>query len=945
MVNKKDPNMADPTDSTQKKSFKDTLNLPRTDFSIRPNHVTDDAAMLVRWQRDNLYEKAFNANQGKEKFILHDGPPYANGNIHLGHAYNKILKDIITKSRRMAGMHVPVIPGWDCHGLPIEIKVAKEHPNLEPYALKKECRKYALKWVDIQRQEFKKLGVVMHWDKPYLTMDPNYEAAILRAFGIFFKQGYIEKKKKTVPWCMHCQTVLASAEIEYQEQKDPSIYVKFPLQKDTVKKLMPLADKEISLLIWTTTPWTLPLNRAVTLKPKTVYAVLDIGNNQAIIVAQQLAKKIADMLGIELNILFELSSELLQGVQVQHPLIDNFTVPVILDDSVSLSDGTACVHCAPGCGPEDYEIGLKNKLEIFSPISADGKYTKGIEPAELEGMLVTDGQFWVIKKLAESGMLAHKTSIKHSYPHCWRCRNKLIFRATNQWFCNLEKHNLKQKSLDAINDITFYPPRSANFLKATVEGRLEWCLSRQRIWGVPIPALLCAKCDYAFINQELIETVARGIETDGIEYWDTVTIKELGISISCPQCASIDFKKEQDILDVWFDSGVSHYAVLYNNPQQAFPADIYAEGLDQHRGWFQSSLLTSMVLEQESCTKAFLTHGFTVDEKGHKMSKSIGNVVAPDEIIAKLGTDGLRLWAASINYEGDAVVSKQLLDNVAEVYRKIRNTCRFLLSNLYDFDYAKDALAEQDLLLIDQLALEQLAQLNRAVRLQYEANDFTGIFHALADYCAKDLSSLYLDIVKDRLYVEQPNGRLRRSAQTVCWRILDTLTRLMAPILSITAELISDSYQQRKTESIHLQQFNIINPASGTEVWQLLLQIRQAVLKALESKRAEGIISHSLDARIVLSFALEDLQEKTLQKLYTLIESSGQHVSEFLKEFFIVSQIEIVRNPAGLEQSDLRGLYISVERAQGNKCPRCWQWDIATNADHLCNRCFKVLQK
>lgn len=936
------------SDESTKKSFKDTLNLPQTSFPIRPNAAQDDPLMLKRWADENLYEKAFTAHASKEKFILHDGPPYANGHIHLGHAYNKIIKDIVSKSRRMAGYHVPVIPGWDCHGLPIEINVVKEHPGLEPLALKKECRKYALKWVDIQREEFKKLGILMRWAHPFLTMSPQYEAAILRAFGIFFKDGYIEKKKKTVPWCFHDQTVLASAEIEYKEVKDPSVYLKFPLQQADVKKLMPdLVGKEVSLLVWTTTPWTLPLNRAVVLKPDTVYAVLDIGNNQYGVVALERAASIAALLGIEKKIVQELSSAILKSVLVQHPFIDSLLVPIVLDGSVSLTDGTACVHCAPGCGPDDYEIALKNNLEIFSPISADGKYTVGIEPVQLQGMAVTDGQIWVIKKLAEKNMLVHKASIKHSYPHCWRCRNALIFRATSQWFCNLEKDNLRQRALDAIKDITFYPPRSVNFLRATLETRLEWCLSRQRVWGVPIPALICVTCNHAFITEKLIEHVAKGIEKEGIEYWDRVSVKELAKDISCPQCANTEFKKEQDILDVWFESGISHYAVLYNNKEQQFPADVYCEGLDQHRAWFQSSLLTSMVLEKEACTNAFLTHGFTVDEKGHKMSKSLGNVVTPDEIITKLGTDGLRLWVSSINYDGDAIVSKQLIDNVAEVYRKIRNTCRFLLSNLYDFDKQRDALELKKLLTIDRYALEQLSVLNKDIKLAYAQNDFTAVFHKLADYCAKDLSALYLDIVKDRLYVERADGHLRRSAQTVCWYILDTLTHLIAPILSITAEQISDLYQTHKKESIHLQMFNHFDSLnqSDNNGWQLLLEIRQSVLKALEELRAKNIISHSLDAQVTLFFDLQPEQKKLLQELFKQLENSQQTPEQFLKEFFIVSQCAIVNNKDGLTQTEVPGLWLTVAHAQGTKCPRCWQWDTANNPDGLCNRCWKVLNE
>src|SRR5579872_4680016 len=496
----------DPRDAQDKVSFKDTLNLPHTDFPIRSNPKVEDPAMIARWESETLFATTTRHNEGKEKFILHDGPPYSNGHIHMGHAYNKVLKDISTKSQRMLGKHVPVIPGWDNHGLPIEHKVNQEQPNLPPIELKKACREYAQKWVDIQRTEFKNLGVLMDWNHAYLTMSPGYEASILRAFGVFVADGYIERKNKTVPWCPFDQTVLATAEIEYEDRKDPSIYVKFPLDDDALAKILPdLVGKDVSLLIWTTTPWTLPLNRAVLMHPATTYTVLETLGTY-IIVGKELADKICAAAQIGNNSVAELNSQDLAGagIKISHPFIKNLKVPLIPDQSVELGEGTAFVHCAPGCGPQDYEVGVKNNLEIYSPISPDGKYTFGIHPEELEGMPVTDGQIWVIKKLAELNKLFYKTTIKHSYPHCWRCHNGLIFRATRQWFCDLEKGNLKQRVLEAIQKIVTIPEKSINRLHATIEGRLEWCLSRQRVWGVPIPALLCEKCDYTYVTQGLI---------------------------------------------------------------------------------------------------------------------------------------------------------------------------------------------------------------------------------------------------------------------------------------------------------------------------------------------------------------------------------------------------------------------------------------------------------
>lgn len=969
-------------EATNSVSFKDTLNLPKTDFPIRANAKEDDPAMIKRWEKEDIFSKTFHAHAGSEKYILHDGPPYANGHIHVGHAFNKIEKDITAKSQRMFGKHVPVTPGWDCHGLPIEFKVSQDHPNAAPVELKKECRVYANSWVDTQREEFKSLAVFMDWDRPYLTMNPSYEASIMRAFADFVTKDYIERKNKSVPWCAHCQTVLAAAEIEYQDRKDPSIYVLFGLEPLAAKNLFPsLTDKPIKLLIWTTTPWTLPLNRAVMTRPGASYVALDAKDNY-IVVGKQLADSVADKLGIEKRVVAEIVSDALvfSKVRATHPFVDGLTVPIIHDVSVSLDEGTAFVHCAPGCGPADYDAGVRNNLEIFSPVSPDGKYTAGIVPSELEGMSVKDAQGWVITKLMERNVLAHKGSVTHSYPHCWRCRNGLIFRATKQWFCNLEKNNLRERVLEAIDTIQMLPKGSRNRMYATVEGRLEWCLSRQRVWGVPIPALICADCDHAYYTPELIEAVAKRVEKEGIECWDMLEPHDLvAHDFECPMCKSVHWKKEQDTLDVWFDSGISHYAVLQHNKELAFPADIYIEAQDQYRGWFQSSLLTSMVIEQAPCMKTILTHGFTVDEKGRKMSKSVGNVVAPAEMIGKLGVDGLRLWVSSVDCSGDIVVSETSMNNAQEVFRKIRNTARFLLSNLYDFDYDRDAIDLNALRAIDMYALQQLFEVNREVVRAYAQHDYTAIFHALANYCAVDLSAFYLDIIKDRLYVEQADGLNRRSAQTVCWYILDTLTRLMAPILSITAEQLSDCYQKDKKESIHLQTFKVVpNPwelvgrekvdgqaplalsqlsvtqllenitktgymIKQEECWQVAQLARSALLKAIEAKREVGLIKHSLEARVTLYI---DPEHETSRHLLDLLNNlNDQKPEDFLREFLIVSQVELVSDKKNLEATTLSGLYAVITTARGIKCPRCWQWEESKHPQGLCTRCATIVGK
>lgn len=966
----------------QKKSFKDTLNLPNTNFPIRPNHKEEEPLLLKRWENENLYKRSFEKNKGQEKFILHDGPPYANGHIHIGHAYNKILKDIVCKSQRMMGKHTPVTPGWDCHGLPIEFAVKKEHPELSGEALKKACREYAQKWIDVQKHEFKQLGVLMDWENPYLTMGFAYEAHTLNAFGILVEQGYIERKNKTVAWCPSCQTVLASAEIEYQDRKDPSLYVLFTLENNVCKELFPqLQGKPISLLVWTTTPWTLPLNRAVLLKPNTEYVVLETENNY-IIVGKSRAHAIAQLLNIADNSVAQCNSQdlITLHAKVAHPFINGLYTPVLVDDSVLTDDGTACVHTAPGVGPIDYEVGIKNNLEIYSPISPDGKYTEDINISELVDMPVAHAHSWVIQKLIDANTLLLKTSIKHSYPHCWRCRGGLIFRATKQWFCDLSRNDLKEKACESISRITMLPAASHNRFEATIEGRLEWCLSRQRVWGMPIPALICDSCNYTYINKEFINDVAKKVAKEGIEYWDNVAIETLvKNSIMCPECNINCLKKETDILDVWFDSGVSHYAVLKQNPALQYPADMYLEGKDQHRGWFQSSLLTSMIIEQTPCTKTIVTHGFTVDEQGRKMSKSLGNVVAPQEMIDRLGTDGLRLWAASVDNSGDAVVSEVLLKNVQEVFRKIRNTCRFLLSNINDFDITKDAIVIEKMSSIDQYAMQELFELYEEVMHAYTDYNFTRVSHLFGSYCAVNLSSFYLDIVKDRLYVEKKDGLERRSAQTVCFHILDTLTKLMAPILSFTAEQVSDEYQKGKTDSIHLQQFPVVHniweqlayrktfqepqaswhtfsPSTTykkeeialrhnqEDYWQLLKDMRSALLKAIELQREKQVVKHSLEARVTLYIDSTVEYATKINDFFIQLNEKGESVESFLKEFLIVSQCNIQNNVSNLQETELKGLFANVEHAHGVKCPRCWQWDITSDPDHLCNRCIKIVR-
>ncbi len=947
--------------NSEQKSFKDSLNLPKTDFSIRADSKIKEPTLLKKWSDINLNNKTFTKNEGFKKFVFLDGPPYANGHIHMGTAFNKILKDILLKARRMQGYHVPFVPGWDCHGLPIEFKVVselgldKDSSKIDALKLKKACRAYATKWIDTQKEEFKNLGVLADWDNPYLTMDYKYEANIIRAFAKFVENGFIERKGKTTPWCAHCQTTLATAEIEYQDRKDPSCYIYFPIDEHTTLQLFPKIDGlHVGFLVWTTTPWTIPLNRAIVLNPSADYVLLQLNDTRAIIVGEALADTVCKQLDIEKKILAEIPSSIFKDIKVHHPFI-NIKVPIILNEIVTLEDGTACMHMAPGCGPEDYLIAVKHGIEIYSPLTSDGRYSSEIEPVALKGMSIVDGQIWVIKKLAETENLIYKTSIRHSYPHCWRCHNGLMFRATLQWFCNLQKQNLIEETLKEIESIFFIPEQGKARLKATIANRTEWCISRQRYWGVPIPALLCYSCDNVFIDKEFIIKISKGIEENGIEYWDKISVHDMktqGLIVNdfvCNKCGSSELRKESDILDVWFDSGVAHYAVLKQNKNLGFSSEFVFEGSDQHRGWFQSSMLTSMILNGSKYSKRIVTHGFVVDEKGYKMSKSVGNVIAPQQLIDLYGRDIVRLWAAGSNYSNDIILSETVMKTAAEVYRKIRNTSRFLLSNLYDFDINKDKVALEHLLAIDQYALSQIKELSEKIQKAYDNYNVTEIFHLLSNYCATDLSAFYLDIIKDRFYVEKSNGILRRSAQTVSYYILDTLTRLMAPILSFLAEEIYEHYQpNNKKESIHLESFALIPEIWNSELsltregqWILIKELRSVVLKALEEERAKGLIKHSLEAKVILNL---DSSHDSVNAITSLPKTLSVDMKDrFFKDLFIVSQCEFIDSNKDLNRTEISWVNIKIQHADGTKCPRCWQWELSQQSDGLCKRCVNAL--
>jgi isoleucyl-tRNA synthetase len=941
--------------------YRSTLNLFQTNFPIKADSCNSDLEIQNMWKQADIFSKINNNEFKKKDFILHDGPPYANGPIHLGHAYNYIFKDIVGKAKRMMGYYVNIIPGWDCHGLPIEQKVSRDNPHLNKFQMKKACRDYAFGWVENQKESFKKLGIFMDWDNPYLTMNYKYQADIMRAFASLVGDGYISRSNKTIPWCMECKTALASAEIEYQERKDPSIYVLFELENKGFFK--EIEDGSVYCMIWTTTPWTLPLNRAIMLKKEGSYLLAESEGKYLIF-----GKGCLDFLTKTTNkvykIIKEIKSQDLKDCLFKHPFDNNLLVKIVYDDSVEDKEGTACVHTAPGCGPIDYEIGIKNGLEIYSPISDDGKYSEKISPKELLGMSVLDGQIWVIKKLHEGGSLWFKTSIRHSYPHCWRCKNGLIFRATPQWFCNLEKDGFKNKVSNAIENINFFPASGKNFLKSTVSNRWEWCLSRQRVWGIPIVALLSNEDNSYFIDANFIKNVAGEVEKGGIEYWDNVSMEDLSKFIN--DNISIEkYRKETNILDVWFDSGVSHMAVLKDKNQ--YPADVYLEGIDQHRGWFQSSLLTSVAIFGKAPMKNIVTHGFTVDEKGQKMSKSIGNVIDPQDIVKKYGTDGLRLWVSSVDNDGDLVASSKLFENISEVYRKIRNTQRFILQNIVDFNYKNDSLGANDLLKIDLYVIKKTYEVQIKALNAYNNYRLTDIFHLMSDFCASFLSSFYFDISKDILYCEKKDSRKRRSCQTALYLILDAITKVMAPIMSHTSDLVFQNYKNENEVSVHLSEFNrfellddisnkyylsneelsdhiikeklnfILNDSQEKEqkkIWDAMFDLRNFVFKEIEKLRADGIVKQSMESSVFIEIGKNYKFINEFNKFKDFIKDE---FDDFIEQFFIVSEIKF--NLINSEEE--KDLKIEVKKHNGNKCPRCWKWFFG--GEEICNRCKNAL--
>ncbi|HKK90401.1 MAG TPA: isoleucine--tRNA ligase [Desulfobacteraceae bacterium] len=927
--------------------YKKTLNLPSTKFAMKANLANREPEQLKQWESSGLYEKIRQASKGRKTFILHDGPPYANGYLHMGHAINKILKDIIVRSKQMTGYDAPYVPGWDCHGLPIEHNVDKKlgskKKNMTPVEVRQTCRKYAANFVEIQKEEFRRFGVQGEWDKPYLTMNNGYEARIAKECGEFALNGDMFLGKKPIYWCCSCQTALAEAEIEYKDQTSPSIYVKFAFKDDLAPLLPALDGKNVSIVIWTTTPWTIPSNLGICLHPDFAYSAVDTEEHGTLIVAKDLVEQIMETFGIEdYSILGDLKAGDLEHKECFHPLYQRTSL-VMLADHVTLDAGTGCVHTAPGHGADDYLAGRKYGLEPYSPVQDNGCFTDEVKG--FEGEFILKANKGIIEQLDRSSSLIKRTEMGHSYPHCWRCKKPVIFRATPQWFISMDKKGLRKNSLSAIDSVQWIPAWGQARIYSMIEHRPDWCLSRQRSWGVPIPVFHCAKCQHVYVTRESVDKVYRLFNEHSSDVWFEREAGELmPENAVCEECGSSSFTKDHNILDVWFDSGVSHSAVLEDTQGLSRPADLYLEGSDQHRGWFHSSLLTAVGSTGRAPYRSVLTHGFVVDSEGKKMSKSIGNVIAPDKIIKQHGADILRLWVASADYRDDVRISDNIIKQLSDAYRRIRNTCRFMLGNLYDFDPAADSSDPASMSELDRLILHKASTVLDKCLNAYDTYEFHTIYHALHNFCIVDLSAFYLDIIKDRLYTSPAGDRKRKDAQTVMYTILDRLTRLVAPVLPFTAEEIWKETPQtpEKEESVHLTTLpsaqNEWQDSRLAEKWDKIIAIRSEVAKALELARKEKLIGHPLDAGIEILLPDNEYRQAL------------QGLKEELRDIFIVSSAvlpETSEGRGGFVSQEVQGLEVVVRKAVGEKCQRCWKYDetVGESKTHegSCQRCINAL--
>jgi len=961
--------------------WKETVNLPRTEFPMKASLPASEPETLARWASMDLYGRIRARRRGAPKFVLHDGPPYANGNIHIGTAMNKILKDLVVKSRSMAGYDAPYVVGYDCHGLPIELQVDRElgakKRDMSVADFCRACRAYAQRFIGTMTEQFQRLGVLGTWDEPYLTMDFRYQAAIARAFGRFVDQGLVYKGKKPVHWCIHCRTALAEAEVEYEEHSSPSIYVEFPIAPEGATELAArvpaLAGRDISVLIWTTTPWTIPSNLAIAFHPELEYAAYDV-DGRAVIVAEGLSAAVGQAVGRSLETpIAKMKGQQLEGVPFRHPLYERDSIGV-LGEYVTLEAGTGAVHTAPGHGADDFNTGMKYGLEIYAPIGPAGHFLDTVEL--FGGLRVFDANPKVEEALSARGRLWHRQTFSHQYPHCWRCHNPVIFLATSQWFISLDGvrlqarpeadptddradaeyqadnrgvrlqpeqgPTLREAALDAVDHrVKWHPAWGHDRIYNMIANRPDWCISRQRAWGVPIPAVDCTKCGEAIVTAALVEQAAKVFDQYGADAWyERPTEEFVPAGLTCPSCGGTSFEREMNILDVWFDSGSSHEAVLSVRPELTWPADAYLEGSDQHRGWFQSSLLVGLGTRGRAPFREVVTHGFIVASDGRKMSKSLGNSIEPQDIIKQSGADILRLWVAMADYTQEIHLSKQILDRAVEAYRKIRNTARYLLANLYDFDPATDRVEVPRLEEVDRYILARYADVAQRILHGYETHDYGTIFQAVNAFATVDLSAFYADVSKDRLYTFAARSSERRSAQTAMYLVVDGLTRLIAPILSFTADELW-RYLPRvegHEDSVHIAVFPSRGELEAFEDgelmgrWAQLIALRDRVLAEIEPLRKNKQIGSSLQAKVVLTGSAAQLAPL---EAYT----------RELPMLFIVSDVELRTAAPGSETAG--GLHIGIERAAGVKCDRCWRYVGTVSHDPawegLCERCQDAL--
>ncbi|OED35825.1 isoleucine--tRNA ligase [PVC group bacterium (ex Bugula neritina AB1)] len=935
--------------------YKKTLNLPQTRFSMKAGLPQKEPLWLEKWKKSDLYKNILHEREknGADSYTLHDGPPYANGNIHMGHALNKVLKDIVVKYQTMKGLKAKYIPGWDCHGLPIEHqvmqKLRKKKQTKTPLEVRALCREYAQNFVTKQTEEFKRLGIWACWDTPYLTMDYSYEANIIRLFGDLVERGYVGRGVKPVHWCAQCETALAEAEIEYDTHVSSSVYVRLKCSEGWAEKIGSNLSGGASLIIWTTTPWTLPSNMAVAVHPKLDYVLVEAGGETFFVakdlllkvISVVLAKDIDDISESDYKVLSEIKGSQLEGIRYE-PLFDEYKkdkdeassdtkdFSVILADFVTAEDGTGCVHIAPGHGEEDFHVAQSYGLGLRMFVDGRGKYMNGA-PDFLVGKFIFKSNEPIIEYLETNEFLLKKEEISHSYPHCWRCHKVTFLRATEQWFINVDHNNLRERVLEIMDDVKWVPEWGFTRLSEMVKNRPHWCISRQRAWGVPIPVFYCRSCSHTVLDVSLIREVAEKIDNKGCDVWYSDTVNELCSLSKCEKCGEENFDKETDILDVWFDSGASHYALLKKSIDLNFPAQLYLEGSDQHRGWFQSSFLLSVAGSDVKPFEEVLTHGFVVDGQGHKMSKSVGNVVSPQKLIQAYGADLVRLFVASSDYADDIKISDDIMRQKVDAYRKIRNTCRFLLGNTFDFCPEKDEVAYKELTSIDRWALSKLQILIERSTYYYENHLFHKFYQEIYHFCTTEMSSFYFDILKDRLYTATPKSIERLSSQTVMKEILITLTRLMAPIFVFTSEDIwenmPDSWKPKSF--VHEESWPIKNDqfidASLEKEWEKIHEVRDQALKIIEKLRADKVIGSSLEALLTLHLP---------ESFFDLFSE----YSDNLAMIFIVSEVKIVKDTE---------LKIVATKINGSKCVRCWIYSpsVGENLEHieLCDKCSTVM--